>query len=67
MYKTDVLHAFDNNQTKLSKFMRSRGWPLTQPCVANWKPLIPELWARRLADIPETGLTFNPDLYKVDL
>lgn len=62
MLKKDVLKYFDPEHSRPSVTARALGY--TQGAITQWGRIIPELSARKIADLTGGELPFRPELYE---
>ena len=63
MLKSEVVKKY-RTQTGVAAALTKAGYPLAPCSVSHWDDVVPELQARRLAEITRGRLKFDPAVYR---
>ena len=63
MRKADVLEHFGTT-IAVSERMTAAGYPLTRTAVSNWRDIVPEMTARRIAEVTGGAVPLRAEDYK---
>jgi len=63
MEKSAAIEYF-KTQSAIARALTGAGYPITQPAISKWGPVVPEIPARLLAEISGGHLAFDEAVYR---